>query len=205
MRKYIPPKITPLEQVCIFREFNKIRKINNLPELNESEMLLYLQRYFKNEWGILRDKIKKNNAKSVIFKEKKIIIRRNAKKQKYITQLEKYKEIMLIQESINHKRDIEDIQVSSKTKIKEGFIYFITNSAFPGWVKIGSTINLSERLSTYQTCDPNRKYIIQFSKYFPDCKTAEFQLHNLLNVHQGNGEWFKINVKKAIKIIESLK
>lgn len=42
--------------------------------------------------------------------------------------------------------------------IKEGFVYLITNPAWPDMMKIGSSIDVKSRLNSYQTYSPKRDY-----------------------------------------------
>ena len=37
--------------------------------------------------------------------------------------------------------------------MKAGYLYIVTNDAFPGFVKVGCTENLNSRLRAYQTSD----------------------------------------------------
>jgi hypothetical protein len=104
------------------------------------------------------------------------------KKQRYIAkQAEKIKNKILL----------DDTKVTGKqTSVTEGFIYAIENSAWKGWIKVGCSSNLDERLSTYQTGDPFKQYKIILSKPVKHRKDAEKEIHNLLRKVDKNGEWF---------------
>jgi len=43
-------------------------------------------------------------------------------------------------------------------QVKEGYVYVITNPAWPDWVKIGMAIDAEDRLNGYQTSSPMRDY-----------------------------------------------
>ena len=49
--------------------------------------------------------------------------------------------------------------------MKKGYIYIITNKAWPEYVKIGRTHNTKNRLKSYQTSSPFRDYEIYYEVY----------------------------------------
>jgi hypothetical protein len=92
------------------------------------------------------------------------------------------------------------------TSTNEGFVYVITNKAWPEWVKIGMAIDAEDRLKGYQTSSPMRDFELKFFAPFKDRRKAETFAHNeckKLGVEQ-NGEWFKMSVDTAKKIIGDL-
>ena len=48
--------------------------------------------------------------------------------------------------------------LDSKSDNNPGFVYLITNKAWPEWVKVGRTANPRVRLRNYQTSSPLRDY-----------------------------------------------
>lgn len=72
--------------------------------------------------------------------------------------------------------------------IKEGFVYMITNPAFPDWVKIGSTVDVYDRLDTYQTYSPHRDYRIE-SYYFSYDRYAEESMYH--KRYESKNEWIE--------------
>ena len=83
---------------------------------------------------------------------------------------------------------------------KTGYLYIITNeTAFPGWVKVGTTDNLSNRLSTYQTGDPLRGYNVVYSIHHPKYKEAEKMVKCIMKPFAAEikNEWYKINLYMA--------
>ena len=48
---------------------------------------------------------------------------------------------------------------------KAGYVYVITNAAWPEWVKVGMAIDADDRLNGYQTSSPFRDYELQYSVY----------------------------------------
>jgi len=95
---------------------------------------------------------------------------------------------------------------SDYSKIKEGFVYILTNPAWEGWLKIGMAIDAEDRRNSYQTSSPLRDYILEYKKFFTNRSEAEQEVHKLL-INKGktfNGEWFQVSVKEAKKTIEAL-
>lgn len=89
---------------------------------------------------------------------------------------------------------------------KEGQVYIITNPAWKGWVKVGMAVDANDRCNGYQTSSPMRDYKLQYSKDFKNRRTAESKAHKLCakKSKDRNGEWFKIKIKEAINLIESI-
>lgn len=87
-----------------------------------------------------------------------------------------------------------------------GEIYLIIHPHFDGWVKCGMTNNVKSRLSTYNTCDPLKRFVILKSKIVGDRRQSEKHLIKSLKEHskECNGEWFKIDSDAAIKIFNNL-
>lgn len=83
--------------------------------------------------------------------------------------------------------------------MKSGYLYIIINPIYKGWVKIGTTGNLKQRLHTYQTGDPFRKYTIIFSLYHPKFREAEKILKTTMKPFSTEikGEWYKVDLNMA--------
>ena len=73
---------------------------------------------------------------------------------------------MITQEDIDAFRDM------TEDGAQEGYVYVITNKAWPEWVKIGRAIDANDRLRSYQTNSPLRDYWIVYSEYFDDVDEA---------------------------------
>jgi hypothetical protein len=83
--------------------------------------------------------------------------------------------------------------------LKSGFLYIVTNTAFPGFVKVGVTENLHNRLRVYQTSDPSRGYKMEFSVSHPDVYEAERRIKDVMThfaLSQRN-EWFEVDLEFA--------
>lgn len=83
--------------------------------------------------------------------------------------------------------------------MKSGYLYLITNKAFPGFVKVGVTTDIKSRLHTYQTSDPKRQYKIEFYVEHPDCYTAEKKIKEMMKYFAASqkNEWYECDVSVA--------
>ncbi len=80
--------------------------------------------------------------------------------------------------------------------IKEGIVYVITNPAWLTKLKIGMTIDLDERLKSYQTYSPLRDYKVEKYAFVQDRRAIEKELLNLVPDYQS--EWVDISNKDSI-------
>jgi hypothetical protein len=96
---------------------------------------------------------------------------------------------------------------AKQTSEKRGFVYIITNPAYPGYVKIGKALDVLSRLSSYQTYSPRRDYVLEDYKFFSNRKAAEDLMKKLLSGEQGDaeGEWFKVGVDMAKRTLSNVK
>ncbi|URQ04224.1 hypothetical protein vBEclMUFV01_256 [Enterobacter phage vB_EclM-UFV01] len=91
---------------------------------------------------------------------------------------------------------------NSSKGIKEGFIYCITNPAFKGWYKIGSSVDVYDRLNSYQTYSPLRDYKLECYYFSENRIKEEFSYHKSLNAE---GEWIKGDINSIIKLFKEKK
>lgn len=70
-------------------------------------------------------------------------------------------------------------------------IYLLENPVFPDHYKIGMTIDLDQRLSAYQTCDPYRRYKIIKYEFVLDRVLLEKELLCHPHIINEEGEWIK--------------
>lgn len=82
------------------------------------------------------------------------------------------------------------------------YIYVIIHPKFEGWIKLGRTINLANRLRSYQTNCPNREYSYVYTKFTSLENVCKIENYFKTNVYNNGWEWFKIDIKKAIETIE---
>ena len=95
---------------------------------------------------------------------------------------------------------------SSINQIQEGYVYVITNKAWPGWVKIGMAIDAEDRLNGYQTSSPMRDFVLEHYVASNDRRKSEREAHTraLALATDAKGEWFKLSTEQAITILDNL-
>lgn len=95
----------------------------------------------------------------------------------------------------NNSRCKKCISINNKEKntsvtLNEGYIYIIINKAWKGYYKIGQTLNLTKRLSSYQTASPMRDYKYLTTIKVNDMNKAERTvLEKLKRFYEVKGEW----------------
>ena len=90
--------------------------------------------------------------------------------------------------------------------IKEGYVYAITNPAWPEWVKIGMAIDADDRCNGYQTSSPFRDYVLEHIVLSSDRREAEAQAHRAAGkiAQEQRGEWFKLSIEQAKNILNNI-
>jgi predicted GIY-YIG superfamily endonuclease len=91
--------------------------------------------------------------------------------------------------------DVYSVSDRTNTALKEGFVYIVTNPSYPGWFKIGMTVDFEQRLNSYNTGDPMRGYkfkAIRWTKNRRDAETEMLEVLKKLST-QYKGEWIKIS------------
>lgn len=81
--------------------------------------------------------------------------------------------------------------------MREGFIYLATNPLFPGYVKIGRTTHVRNRMKKLATGVPEA-YKVVHVEFVDDAVDTETELHQIFDVYHSrekNGEWFKYSKK----------
>lgn len=83
--------------------------------------------------------------------------------------------------------------------MKAGYLYIVTNPAFKGWIKFGTTWNLTDRLHVYQTGDPFRQFKLEYSLHHPDFRKAEIKIKEAIKPFALDikGEWVEIDLEFA--------
>ena len=90
--------------------------------------------------------------------------------------------------------------------MKAGYVYIISNPAHKGWVKVGVTEDIKDRLHVYQTSDPKRSYKVEYYIYHPDCYKAEKQIKEMMKYFAKNTiyEWYEVSLPIAIVRLQEL-
>lgn len=91
-----------------------------------------------------------------------------------------------------------------RTNTREGFLYVVSNIAWPGFIKIGRALDYEDRLNTFNTGDPMRRYKLEFIWYFRDRYTAEREAQRLMLPWWRGGEWYLAPVDEAVACIKSI-
>jgi len=91
---------------------------------------------------------------------------------------------------------------SSLVKTKDCYIYIVTHPLYPGWVKIGRSIQPEMRLRDYQTHDPTRAYKMYFKRETE--KIYKIESFFTKNIESNGYEWFKISKVLAKSIIMTI-
>ena len=90
--------------------------------------------------------------------------------------------------------------------IKEGYVYAITNPAWPEWVKIGMAVDADDRCNGYQTSSPFRDYKIEHVVVTNNRRAAEAEAHKAATkmAKETRGEWFKLDIELAKTILNNI-
>ena len=88
--------------------------------------------------------------------------------------------------------------------MKIGYVYIISNSAHPNFLKFGITEDIKSRLSTYQTGDPKRAYKVEYYILHPEYKRAEQKIREMLKyfAKSQKNEWAEISLPIAISRLQ---
>ena len=86
---------------------------------------------------------------------------------------------------------------------KEGMVYLISNSSWPGLLKIGMTTDIAARLESYQIYDPYKQFKVEHYDFCLDRRAAEKLLLERFDIHLVDGEWVKIS--DALSVISVLR
>jgi hypothetical protein len=89
---------------------------------------------------------------------------------------------------------------NSAKGIKGGFVYAIFNKAWPDYIKIGSAIDVYDRLNSYQTSSPFRDYELMDYYFTEDRLREESYLHSMFD--DKNSEWCKVSINEVKEIFK---
>jgi len=91
------------------------------------------------------------------------------------------------------------VKGKNKKRKKEGFVYIISNKAFPNFYKIGVTQDITSRLRTYQTSSPLRDYKIEYYIFHPDAYKAESDIRDMMKYFAMSikNEWYEVDLNIA--------
>jgi hypothetical protein len=90
--------------------------------------------------------------------------------------------------------------------IPGGYVYIISNEAFPGWYKVGMAVDAQDRLKSYQTSDPFRGYVLEFSTKVNDRARVERAAHmSIGRSWTRRSEWFQAPLFQCIALVIAAK
>ena len=99
-------------------------------------------------------------------------------------------------------RDLIKLAYKNGEEFTAGYVYAITNPAWPNKVKFGKAIDVYDRLGNYQTYSPNRDYKLLTYAFVFDRHRAEMDV--LSRFQSREGEWVEIDHKTAKDVIRSV-
>ena len=108
------------------------------------------------------------------------------------------KQIDFIQKSIVN--IIYENNNKSAKGMKEGYVYAISNPAWPDFVKVGCSIDVYDRFSTYQTSSPHRDFELIDYVFTIDRTALESEIHTKFH---SQGEWVKTTPKEIKTLLNS--
>jgi len=82
---------------------------------------------------------------------------------------------------------------------KEGFVYFVVNPSFHGFVKVGETKDPEGRLKTYQTYDPMRNFSMEHCVFCTDSRKIEKLVLETYKTDLNLGEW--VSESSALELL----
>ena len=91
----------------------------------------------------------------------------------------------------------------SASGISAGYVYAIGNPSWDNFVKIGSAIDVNDRLGSYQTSSPHRDYFIIDYYFVLDRRAEESHLHAMFKDKQF--EWCNVSIIEVQKIFKMRK
>jgi adenine specific DNA methylase Mod len=112
------------------------------------------------------------------------------------------KKLLLLSDLDNPLKKYQD----SKTKYSSGYVYLVTNEAWPDWIKVGRAINTKTRLKAYQTSSPLRDYEILIKHKCTNTQKLESILLEDIKEHadEFRGEWLKIDRAIALNLFKHI-
>ena len=87
-------------------------------------------------------------------------------------------------------------------KKSAGYVYIVTNKAWPDWCKVGVSINPEQRIKGYNTGSPLRDYEMPYTIKVEDQFDVERKTIDILSKRfEVNSEWIKTSPEQAISAI----
>lgn len=92
-----------------------------------------------------------------------------------------------------------------KERSMEGYVYLLTNPAYPHWVKVGCAIDVDDREDSYQTSSPFRDYTVIAHQFVEDRRDYEQDLIEYMEAisEDRRNEWFCIPAESALEAFDA--
>ena len=79
----------------------------------------------------------------------------------------------------------------------DGYVYIIAHPSWPNWYKVGKTVNLDQRLATYNTGAPHSglRYQYAYTRHHSQARILELDFHNqysYLRPQDASAEWYEV-------------
>nr|MCA8834572.1 GIY-YIG nuclease family protein [Pseudomonadota bacterium] len=89
--------------------------------------------------------------------------------------------------------------MGADTRVQK-YVYIISNKEWKNEWKVGIASNVKNRLNSYQTSDPNRAYVLEYSFLTPNFREIEAYIHEQ---YDNRHEWVREpDMQKIVKDIE---
>ena len=85
-------------------------------------------------------------------------------------------------------------------EVEQKYVYVISHPKYPGEYKVGIAKNCDQRVSNYQTSDPDRKYKLEYSLRTPLFRSIEKHIHTKF---ENKHEWVRAKLEDIIFEIEN--
>ena len=85
-------------------------------------------------------------------------------------------------------------------EVEQKYVYVISHPKYPGEYKVGIAKNCDQRVSNYQTSDPDRKYKLEYSLRTPLFRSIEKHIHTTF---ENKHEWVRAKLEDIIFEIEN--
>ena len=106
-------------------------------------------------------------------------------------------------EHVDARRRFENAVELANTRIlpKSGFVYVISHPAFPGYVKIGSACDVTNRVNQLRTSYPTGHTKIHYAELCEDRHAVERRAHQIMAPYRADGEWFRVDAVSACEAV----
>ena len=115
--------------------------------------------------------------------------------------------VKLLRKELSEITGLEDGIDGIRKSKGNGIVYLVENEMYPGWIKCGMTIDMKNRLNSYNCNDPLKRFRVIVEKEVENRRKSETSLKRELgNVSSlANGEWFRVDKETALSLFNSVK